>query len=77
MSGNDDRGKRLNWRQACDILGCGKDFFYRLVKEGMLPAYRPQMSRRGLWVYEADCHGLVQRIGNTCSVNGTQKRKLS
>ncbi|MBQ3060457.1 MAG: excisionase family DNA-binding protein [Desulfovibrio sp.] len=67
-----ERGARLNWRQACDILGCGKDFFYRLVNDGTLPAYRAQGSRRGLWVYETDCHSLVKRIGRPCPTDGAK-----
>ncbi len=61
--------KRLNWRQACEILGCGKNLFYRLIRSGRLPAYRTQGSERGLWVYESDCHSLVQRINVSHHLN--------
>lgn len=57
----ENRGQRLNWQQACQILGCGKTQFYRLVNDGRLAAYR--VGHRGLWVYEADCRNLVARIG--------------
>ena len=56
------KGRRCNWRQACEILCCKKDYFYGLVKSGKLPAYKLQGRGRGLWVYEADCRRLVQRI---------------
>ena len=32
--------KRLNWRQACAILGCSRSHFYNLVNSGELPAER-------------------------------------
>ena len=57
-----NKGRRLNWRQACEILGCGKTRFYALIRKGMLPAYRVTGGKRGLWVYEADCNSLVERI---------------
>lgn len=52
--------KRLNWQQACKVLGCGKTQFYKLVNNGQLPAFR--FGRRGLWVREADCRKLLQPI---------------
>ena len=62
MDGKDSKGRRLNWRQACEVLRCTKDYFYTLVKSGRLPAYKVQGRMRGLWVYEADCRALVQRV---------------
>lgn len=62
------KGKRLNWRQACEIMGCGKTRFYRLVRSGALVAYNLQGAQRGLWVYEHDCRELVQRT-QTCPEN--------
>jgi len=53
--------KRLSWKQACVILGCGKTTFYRLVHSGRLPAYKIQEGR-GLWVYEEDCLRLIERV---------------
>lgn len=52
--------KRLNWQQACKLLGCSKSQFYRLVNNGELPAYR--LGRRHLWVRETDCRKLLQPI---------------
>lgn len=53
-------GKRLNWKQACQLLGCKKTHFYKLVNSGRLRAFRIGESKRGLWVYEADCLKLLQ-----------------
>lgn len=58
----DARGKRLNWRQACELLGCKKTFFYALIRSGRLPAYRVAGSKRSLWVYEEDCLRLQNKI---------------
>ena len=58
----ENRGRRLNWQQACDILGCRRTRFYGLVRSGRLPAYRTQGSKRGMWVYESDCLALVERV---------------
>lgn len=52
------KGERLNWEQACRILGCGKTHFYHLVNSGALPAYRSG-GKRGLWVWEKDCRELI------------------
>ena len=66
-----DKGRRLNWRQACAILGCGKNVFYRMIRSGQLPAYKMQGSERGLWVYEADCRRLVRPVP-LCPQNGAK-----
>ena len=50
----DERGRKLNYREACALLNCGKTHFYYLIMSGILPAYRVG-ERRGLWVYEKDC----------------------
>lgn len=55
--------KKLNWREACELLGCGRNRFYALIREGYLPAYRLHGTRKGLWVYEKDCMELTKRIG--------------
>ena len=34
-----DLTDRISWQQACVVLGCSKNTFYRLVKEGKIPAY--------------------------------------
>lgn len=54
--------KRINWRQACALLGCSRSHFYRLVNSGELPAFR--VGRRGLWVYEADCRELLRPVAD-------------
>ncbi len=46
--------KKLNWREACAILGCKKSHFYNLINSGRIPAQR-HGSLRGVWVYEKDC----------------------
>lgn len=58
-----DKGRKLNWRQACRAIGCGKTQFYDLVNSGKLAAYRPDGCKRGLWVYEADARAQVRAVG--------------
>ena len=60
----ESEGKRLNWRQACELLGCSKSQFYRLVNSGLLRGFRIGTSKRSLWVYEADCLALLNQIGS-------------
>lgn len=55
-----DKNKRLNWKQACELLGCGKDKFYEFIGSGELPAYRA--GRKGLWVREEDVHKLIEPV---------------
>lgn len=50
----DERGRKLNYREACALLNCGKTHFYYLIMSGILPAYRVG-AKRGVWVYEEDC----------------------
>jgi excisionase family DNA binding protein len=61
----EDKGKKLNWRQACEILGCGRTKFYGLVSLGIIPGYRTGI--KGVWVYEADVRQLVKKVS---SANG-------
>lgn len=56
----EDKGRRLNWKQACEILGCSKSHFYNLINEGKIPAYR-YGKVRGIWVWEGD----IEHIANT------------
>ncbi|WP_297829136.1 AlpA family transcriptional regulator [uncultured Desulfovibrio sp.] len=65
----DARGQRLNWRQACEILGCGKTQFYALVSSGKLSAYRPEGCKRGLWVYESDVEACIRKVGRYVDKN--------
>lgn len=62
-------GRRLNWRQACRVIGCGKTQFYALVNSGKLPAYRPEGCKRGLWVYEADVAACIKKVGKYIDKN--------
>ena len=52
--------RKLNWRQACTTMGCGKDKFYELIRTGRLKAYR--VGERGLWVKEDDVQRLIEPI---------------
>jgi excisionase family DNA binding protein len=46
--------ERLNWQQACKLMGCSKTHFYRLVNSGELPAER--FGRvKGVMVKKSDC----------------------
>lgn len=58
------KGRRLNWRQACEILGCGKTHFYRLIHNGNLPAYKMKGSKRGIWVFEKDCIDQIEECNS-------------
>lgn len=57
-----ERGKKLNWRQACEILGCGRGKFYALVHSGKLCAFKVDGSKRGMWVWEEDVKELVKGV---------------
>lgn len=46
--------QRLNWRQACKLLGCSRGHFYRLVNSGDLPAERYGRVK-GVLVLKSDC----------------------
>lgn len=59
--GNSDSKKRLNWREACAILGCKKSHFYNLINSGRIPAQR-YGCLRGVWVYEKDCQNYLQSM---------------
>lgn len=52
--------RKLNWRQACVAMGCGKDKFYELIRVGRLPAYR--VGKRGLWVKEEDVRRIIEPV---------------
>lgn len=64
---NEDKGRKLNWKQASRILGCGKTHFYALVNSGQLTAYRSGAGKRGMWVWEEDCRVLVRPVGENSS----------
>ena len=52
-----DLSDRLNWQQACEILGCSKSLLYRLVKEVNIPMYG--VGKRFRWFSRADCEKLL------------------
>ena len=52
--------KRLNWQQACRLLGCSKSHFYNLVNSGELPAERSGRVR-GTRVKKEDCERYLRR----------------
>lgn len=65
---DENKGRKLNWRQACAIMGCGKNCFYSLVRNGNLPAFRINGKKRGLWVWENDVKSLVEAVKkNICA----------
>jgi excisionase family DNA binding protein len=43
-----NKGRKLNWKQACEMLNCSKSHFYNLVNEGKIPAFRCGKVRGGL-----------------------------
>lgn len=43
-----DLSDRLNWQQACEILGCSKAQLYRLVKEKKIPVYGTEKDIDGI-----------------------------
>lgn len=52
-----DLSERLNWKQACEVLGCGKTKLYALIRNGKLPSYR--VGARGMYVLRTDCKRLM------------------
>lgn len=56
----EDKGRKLNWLEACAILNCSRGYFYKLVERGVLPSFRIEGAKRGLWVYEKDVRNLVR-----------------
>ena len=52
--------RKLNWKQACVMLGCGKTKFYELVSIGKLPATR--VGKRGLRVKESDVKDIIEDL---------------
>ena len=64
-----DLSERLNWKQACALLGCTKSTLFRLVKEGKLPAYG--VGQRGRWYLRSDCNYLIEQDKNphSCLTN--------
>ncbi|MCL2791097.1 MAG: helix-turn-helix domain-containing protein [Desulfobulbus sp.] len=46
--------ERLNWQQACKVLGCSKSHLYNLINSGDLPAERKGRIK-GVTVKRSDC----------------------
>lgn len=55
-----ERERKLNWKQACVMLGCGKTKFYELISMGRLPATR--VGKRGLRVRESDIKSIIEEV---------------
>lgn len=49
-----EKDRRLNWQQACAVLGCSRSHFYNLVNSGRIPAIRTG-EVKGVRVFEKDC----------------------
>ena len=32
--------RTVNWKEACDMLGCSRSYFYNLINSGRIPAFR-------------------------------------
>lgn len=60
-----DKGRKLNWLEACAILNCSRRQFYRLIEKGVLPAYRVEGCRRGIWVYESDVRSARKEVSGS------------
>lgn len=57
MEKNFDLSDRLNWKQACTVLGCGKSAFYELVKNSDLVAYG--VGTRNRWYSRKECQKIL------------------
>ena len=54
-----DLSDRLNWQQACEVLGCGKTHLYALVKEGKLHLYGT--GKRYRWFSRNDLEVILEK----------------
>ncbi|MFI3270781.1 MAG: helix-turn-helix domain-containing protein [Pseudomonadota bacterium] len=52
--------KKLFWREACALLGCGRTKFYDLVNNGSLPSSRTVSKQ--VYVTEKDCRALLKAM---------------
>lgn len=57
--------ERLNWREACEVLGCSKSTLYRLVANGQLRAFG--VGSRGRWYSRTECERFVLERGDPFS----------
>lgn len=53
-----DLHDRLNWQQACTLLGCKKTTLYVLVHAGVLTAYG--VGKRCRWYSRAECQAYLR-----------------
>lgn len=53
MDKSDMLPERLNWKQACALLGCGRSYFYILLHKGYIPYIRVG-KRKGIQVLKGD-----------------------
>lgn len=56
---NYDLSDRLNWRQACTILGCSKSTLYRMEHKGELTAGGVRARYR--WFSKKECQELFEK----------------
>jgi len=52
--------QKLNWQQACKLLGCSRSHFYNLINSGDLPAERSGRIK-GVMVKRADCERYLKK----------------
>lgn len=45
--------ERLNWREACEVLGCSRSTFFRMVAAGHIQAHGLCTTRR--WYLRSEC----------------------
>lgn len=53
---------RLNWQQACALIGCSRAHFYRLVSGGQIPCAYRMGKRKGIRVLRKDVEAYLQRL---------------
>jgi len=51
---------KLNWQQACRLLGCSRSHFYNLINNGDLPAERNGRIK-GVTVRREDCERYLRQ----------------
>lgn len=58
-----NQGRRppvLNWAQACDLMGCSRAHFYRLLQRGLIPKVATRRGG-GARVSASDCLAYLTR----------------
>ena len=53
-----DISDRINWEQACRVLGVSKSALYRYVRDGKLPAYG--LGERNRFFLKSECMALLK-----------------